>query len=165
MALHSALTDPNLHEPKGVSTANAGQVYVADGAGSGAWTDQFPSMTGKSGYLLTNDGSSVSWVASSGIVARGTINISGTTPSVETGSVNIASVSLTTTGTYKITFTTPLSSTNYQVIVTPYSAALGAGVTTRNTTDFTVTSTNSATQTLQNLSTGYSFHFVVYGGS
>ncbi len=38
MALeHSTLSDPNLHEPKGVSTAQSGKVYVADGAGSGDW--------------------------------------------------------------------------------------------------------------------------------
>lgn len=35
---HSALTDPNIHEPKGVTSATAGQIYVADGASSGAWT-------------------------------------------------------------------------------------------------------------------------------
>jgi len=34
---HSALTEPNLHEPKGVSTASSGKVYVANGSGSGAW--------------------------------------------------------------------------------------------------------------------------------
>jgi hypothetical protein len=34
---HSALTDPNIHEPKGVSTAAAGKVYVANGSGSGNW--------------------------------------------------------------------------------------------------------------------------------
>lgn len=34
---HSALTDPNIHEPKGVSSAAAGKVYVANGAGSGSW--------------------------------------------------------------------------------------------------------------------------------
>lgn len=34
---HSSLTDPNLHEPKGVSTATANQLYFADGAGSGNW--------------------------------------------------------------------------------------------------------------------------------
>lgn len=37
MALHSALTDPDVHEPKGISTATAGDVYIADGAGSGSW--------------------------------------------------------------------------------------------------------------------------------
>lgn len=36
---HSTITDPNLHEPKGTSSAALGQLYVADGAGSGAWTD------------------------------------------------------------------------------------------------------------------------------
>lgn len=36
--IHSTLTDPELHEPKGVSTASAGEVYVADGTGSGTWS-------------------------------------------------------------------------------------------------------------------------------
>ena len=36
---HSAFSDPFLHEPKGASTAVAGAVYVADGAGSGTWED------------------------------------------------------------------------------------------------------------------------------
>jgi hypothetical protein len=34
---HSTLTGSNLHEPKGVAAATANTVYVADGAGSGAW--------------------------------------------------------------------------------------------------------------------------------
>jgi hypothetical protein len=34
---HSVLTDPQLHEPKGASTAASGKVYVANGSGSGAW--------------------------------------------------------------------------------------------------------------------------------
>ena len=39
MAEHSTLTGANLHEPKGVASATASQVYVSDGAGSGTWTD------------------------------------------------------------------------------------------------------------------------------
>jgi hypothetical protein len=35
---HNTLTDPYLHEPKGVASAASGEVYVANGAGSGAWT-------------------------------------------------------------------------------------------------------------------------------
>jgi len=35
---HSALTDPYLHEPKGAAAATSGQVYVANGSGSGTWT-------------------------------------------------------------------------------------------------------------------------------
>lgn len=36
---HSSLSDPYLHEPKGASTALPGQIYVADGAGSGNWVE------------------------------------------------------------------------------------------------------------------------------
>jgi len=34
---HSSLTGSALHEPKGVSTANSGETYVANGSGSGVW--------------------------------------------------------------------------------------------------------------------------------
>ena len=34
---HDSITDPEIHEPKGISTAAVDTVYVADGAGSGAW--------------------------------------------------------------------------------------------------------------------------------
>ncbi len=34
---HSIIADPNIHEPKGVASASSGEVYVADGLGSGAW--------------------------------------------------------------------------------------------------------------------------------
>lgn len=36
---HSVLSDPYLHEPKGTSTALAGQVYIANGSGSGVWKE------------------------------------------------------------------------------------------------------------------------------
>lgn len=38
MAEHRDLTGASLHEPKGVATATANQIYIADGAGSGAWS-------------------------------------------------------------------------------------------------------------------------------
>lgn len=34
---HSFITDPNIHEPKGITTAAIGDVYSADGTGSGTW--------------------------------------------------------------------------------------------------------------------------------
>lgn len=40
MTIHSQLTAAELHEPKDIATALAGRVYVADGAGGGAWTLQ-----------------------------------------------------------------------------------------------------------------------------
>jgi hypothetical protein len=35
---HSTLTDPFLHEPKGIAAASADRVYIANGSGSGVWT-------------------------------------------------------------------------------------------------------------------------------
>ena len=37
---HADIPDGERHEPKGVASATSGQVYVADGAASGAWTTQ-----------------------------------------------------------------------------------------------------------------------------
>ncbi len=34
---HVDIADPFIHEPKGVNAAASKTVYVADGAGSGAW--------------------------------------------------------------------------------------------------------------------------------
>ena len=34
---HKTLTDPDLHEPKGVASASANYVYAANGTGSGNW--------------------------------------------------------------------------------------------------------------------------------
>lgn len=43
---HSTLSDPYLHEPKGVSSALAGQIYVSDGAGSGDWVENSRAFNG-----------------------------------------------------------------------------------------------------------------------
>jgi hypothetical protein len=50
MVAHASLTDPNLHEPKGVATATSGQVYTASGAGSGTWTKPFKYVGVASSY-------------------------------------------------------------------------------------------------------------------
>lgn len=44
MAQHKDLTGSDLHEPKGATSASSGMVYVADGAGSGAWTAVKPTL-------------------------------------------------------------------------------------------------------------------------
>ena len=37
---HSTISDPEVHEPKGITASASGQVYVADGAASGDWKYQ-----------------------------------------------------------------------------------------------------------------------------
>lgn len=51
---HSSLTDPNIHEPKGISSASANQLYLSSGSGSGTWTNanRFPG-TGWGKYTNT----------------------------------------------------------------------------------------------------------------
>lgn len=43
---HSTLTDPYLHEPKGIASAGAGNVYISNGAGSGTWTKDHAHING-----------------------------------------------------------------------------------------------------------------------
>lgn len=50
MVDHSTLTDPELHEPKGASTATSGQVYAANGSGSGVWAKPFKYVSVATGY-------------------------------------------------------------------------------------------------------------------
>lgn len=60
---HVDITDPEIHEPKGASTATVNQVYSADGAGSGTWQKvKTTNLYGVSadpaaGYFLVSDGS------------------------------------------------------------------------------------------------------------
>lgn len=44
---HAIITDPDIHEPKGVVAAAAGKVYLSDGAGSGSWEFQPGSIFGE----------------------------------------------------------------------------------------------------------------------
>lgn len=60
---HKLITDPDIHEPKGVAASTANKVYVADGAGSGTWKKLSPpqlsglTTNGTAGDTLTVDGS------------------------------------------------------------------------------------------------------------
>lgn len=54
---HKDIPEAQLHEPKGVSLAAAGQAYIADGAGSGAWTDTADPTGVANGQIFVADGS------------------------------------------------------------------------------------------------------------
>lgn len=83
---HNIITDPDIHEPKGVAAATSGKVYISNGSGSGAWTyppgkahaDMYISagttahtLAGASAYSLLNP---------SGEWTQGVTNILTTTP-------------------------------------------------------------------------------------
>lgn len=100
---HNVITDPDLHEPKGVASATSGKVYIANGSGSGAWTyppgkahaDMYISagatnhtLAGASAYSLLNP--STEWT-------QGDVSILTTTPSSGIITLNQA-------GTYYVDF-------------------------------------------------------------
>lgn len=57
---HRNIVDPNQHEPKGAGSAAAGQVYVSDGAGSGAF--QLPELQYGSINSVEGDAVSISTI-------------------------------------------------------------------------------------------------------
>jgi len=42
---HNVITDPEIHEPKGIAAASTGELYVADGGGSGSWSKPLDIIT------------------------------------------------------------------------------------------------------------------------
>lgn len=60
---HSALTTGELHEPKGIATATSGEVYKANGVGSGSWSPILGGIdTTAAGTVYVADGAgSGSW--------------------------------------------------------------------------------------------------------
>ncbi len=165
MALHSSLTDPNIHEPKGASTANDGEVYVADGAGSGAWEAKLPAQTGNSGKLLTTNGTVESWSGNSSVRARASITDgSSATCTVGSGAVNIASVTYSA-GTYTVTFTSALASVNYQVLISLTGTGGFTDVLHRSVSKSVGSFTFQVIRSSTGVASSYSsFDFTVYGG-
>jgi hypothetical protein len=57
---HVIISDPYIHEPKGVAAATQDKVYVSDGAGSGSWqgisVTQLDSTGEEHGHIITADG-------------------------------------------------------------------------------------------------------------
>lgn len=127
----------------------AGDYALALYLGSGNWaviayfrasgkalieTDQFPSQTSNAGKMVTTDGTNKSW-SGNVITARG--SYSGTT--VNSGSVNIASVANPSAGIYNVALTTALANTNYQVMITIEGAQYGfATINSKTTSGFQV---------------------------
>lgn len=77
---------------------------------------ELPSQTGNSGKVLTTDGTNASWAALTPRV-YGTVTVSGTTPTLQTGALNIGTVTRSSAGIYVVPFSSALASANYTAMV------------------------------------------------
>lgn len=115
MTKHSDLTGADIHEPKGIGSASAGQVYVANGGGSGAWSQLTPSFLNFSASNVSYYTNAVPFpISSSQAVVGSDLTASGTKVTAgRAGTIlvfysvvtsNNASVSLRKNGTTLVSF-------------------------------------------------------------
>lgn len=118
---HSTLTGAELHEPKGIDAASSGEVYVADGLGSGGWanvgTSSFTGMIADFTWPVVQDG----WLECDGSV------ISTTTYSTLYSVMSISTSGTRTNGSAIIT-SVP-STTNFRVGYYVFGAGIASGTT------------------------------------
>jgi len=112
---HANATDPNIHEPKDITTANSGDVYVADGANSGAWKANLNK------YVVTKEIADVSTASSTFFaapVAGKIVNIYMIVDGVITSANAVISTEINgvavTSGDMTILFTGAAVGDNYQ---------------------------------------------------
>lgn len=110
---HKNLTGASLHEPKGTAAATSGQVYTADGAGSGTWQKYLASNIDTTGAAADDafyaDGAGAgSWKSAPGSV-YGAISVANNATATTLGTINTyVKVTAGLTGEHLsgITFTT-----------------------------------------------------------
>ena len=106
MPEHSSITDPEIHEPKGVAAATSGQVYVANGSGSGVWTTQ-----SAYGSIYADDGDSAT-VGTIGTTAKKFDPFTSDDLNANvTVSADASSITATLAGNYEIDFTASVATT------------------------------------------------------
>jgi hypothetical protein len=100
---HSLITDPNIHEPKGISSATANRVYVSNGLGSGSWQFQ---PAGLYGEIYIDAGVAAQTLSAASAYAK--LNptgewTAGQVKGLTTDATN-GEIVLTQTGVYLVTF-------------------------------------------------------------
>lgn len=118
---HSTLALAEVHEPKGIAAASAGEVYVADGSGSGTWagvgTSSFTGMIADFTWPVVQEG----WLECDGST------ISTSTYSVLYNVMSIASSGSRTNGSP--TITSIPSTTNFRAGYYVFGAGIASGTT------------------------------------
>lgn len=121
--LHVNIPDADRHEPKGVSTATAGQVYVADGAASGSWKDMFVIYTPSLSPAIVAANTTAEQTFTISGLTTSNVPISVIKPTAQAG-LGIVGFRISAANTLAITFSnntgvgiTPTAGETYKVVV------------------------------------------------
>lgn len=95
MAEHRLLTGDSLHEPKGVATASAGQVYEANGLGSGVWKSRLDGVNNLNKFHLTGVIPDISTASSSFLLVVPQAGTLSKFSGVLSGAITTANATLT----------------------------------------------------------------------
>lgn len=108
---HNTITDPNIHEPRGVASASDGEVYVADGAGSGVWSNPNVSAGFKYGGLYSVDSDAIT-ISSIGTTSKKLEAFANAAPTNGvTVSTSTNDITVSTDGDYLVIFNISFSTT------------------------------------------------------
>lgn len=144
---HASLTGSQLHEPKGITSASNGTVYVADGAGSGSWQSvgtsaftgmiaDFVSPVAPTGWLEL-DGSTISTSTYAALYSVMTMQTSGTRVNGSPTITSIADTSQYVVGYYVFGTGIP-SGTTITAINSGTQITLSNNATSSGTASFAV---------------------------
>lgn len=106
---HNVLAGSELHEPKGIAGASSGEVYIADGVGSGAWSSADSTITHGNLYSIDTDAVSISGIGTTAKKLEGFSHdgpSSGVTPANASDQMTIGSA-----GNYYVNFSISFSTT------------------------------------------------------
>lgn len=136
---HSVITDPYIHEPKGIAAAAANKVYVSDGAASGAWT-AFPTKYYTITVPVTTTGS---FQLAAPVSIAGTLTRVDWACAVGTSNFNCQKNASNITGLTALTFTGTTvgsdTSFNATTVVAGDSVGIaGSGTITSGVVTFTI---------------------------
>jgi len=131
---HDAILDPEIHEPKGVAAASSGEAYIADGAGSGAWTNVPVAQAACLQIVSAVDttGMTTAFQVINEATLGGTITASENQSLNMTTDLTGAYITVQDTGVYKLIFTANIEpATNGSVFVFTFGVDSGSGVVTK----------------------------------
>lgn len=99
---HDSIPNADIHEPKGIVSATSGQLYYANGLGSGAWTDETDQIAGITVTRLIDAESVAASQLPTGLDTPLQIEFGPAVTTTDASLSAAGALTINTTGTYRI---------------------------------------------------------------